>query len=129
MTFTRSLGRIRRVVRDTLAFLVVALNAPAQVITTVAGTSFASPTQPLPATNAPLGMVQGIAVDQNGNVYIADSSNGIVEQITPLGQLTVVAGNGIEGFSGDGGPATSASMSPLSLALDSGGNLYILGNS
>src|SRR5271157_2356151 len=98
----------------------------AQVITTVAGTDFYFPSTPLPAVNAPLGTTQAVAVDAQGNAYAADSSNNIVVRISPNGVLTVVAGNGIDGFSGDGGPATGASLNhPLGVAVDSVGNLYI----
>jgi sugar lactone lactonase YvrE len=100
--------------------------APAQIITTVAGTDFVFPSTPLPAVNAPLGNIQGVAVDAQGNVYAADSGNNLVVRISPNGALTVVAGNGIGGFSGDGGPATSASLDgPYGVAVDAAGNLYI----
>jgi uncharacterized protein (TIGR03437 family) len=100
--------------------------AQQQVITTIAGTNFTFPGTPLPAVNAPLGSISGVAVDANGNVYVADPSNNIVERFVPGGQLTVVAGNGIAGFSGDGGPAVNASLDvPAGVAVDSAGNLYI----
>ena len=103
-----------------------AAGLPAQVITTVAGTNWTFPASPLPAVNAPLGQAYGVAVDTQGNVYVADAGNNMVMRIAADGTLTVVAGNGIPGFSGDGGPATSASLSdPAGLAVDSTGNLYI----
>src|ERR1700733_6463420 len=109
-----------------LACLVGAHCASAQVITTVAGTDFTFPNSPLPALNAPLGAVTGVAVDANGDVYAADPSNNLVMRFVPGGQMTVVAGNGTSGYSGDGGPATSASLQgPNSVAVDSAGNLYI----
>ena len=101
-------------------------SAPAQIITTVAGTDFAFPSTRLPALSAPLGHPGGVAVDAQGNVYAGDPGNNIVVRISPNGALTVVAGNGIAGFSGDGGPATSASLFwPEGVAVDSAGNLYI----
>jgi sugar lactone lactonase YvrE len=98
-----------------------------QVITTVAGGGWrAFPTSEIPAIGAPLGIPRGLAVDAQGNVYVADSYNNIVVRISPTGTLTVVAGNSSAGFSGDGGPATSASLnSPSGVALDAAGNLYI----
>jgi outer membrane protein assembly factor BamB len=97
-----------------------------QVINTVAGTSWFFPTSGVQAMNAPLGNLQGVALDAQGNVYASDSENNIVVRISPDGVLTIVAGNGNKGYSGDGGPATSASLSvPAGLAVDSAGNLYI----
>jgi uncharacterized protein (TIGR03437 family) len=115
-----------RVSRHLFTCLVFASHAVAQVITTLAGTAFTFPSRPLPAINAPLGVVPGVAVDGQGNVYVADASNNLVYRIAPNGTLTVVAGNGTQGFSGDGGPATSASLFfPTAVAVDSAGNLYI----
>jgi sugar lactone lactonase YvrE len=98
----------------------------AQVITTVAGTDWTFPTSRLLAVNAPLGNVQGIAVDARGNIYVADAGNNMVMQVAANGTLTVVAGNGIVGCSGDGGPATSAAIThPIGVAVDAAGNFYI----
>jgi len=69
---------------------------------------------------------QAIAVDQSGNVYYADFINNIVRKITPSATVTTVAGNGQAGFSGDKGPATSASLkNPVGVHVDAAGNLYI----
>src|SRR5215469_8838460 len=68
----------------------------------------------------------GIAVDNGGNVYVADNGNYRVRKISPDGIITTVAGSGTAGFSGDGGPAISAQLSPVSgLAIDAAGNLLI----
>jgi NHL repeat len=108
------------------ALCICGTHLQAQIIKTIAGTTFTFPSTPLSAQNAPLGLVKGVAVDTSGNVYAADSDNNLVVRFVPGGQMTVVAGNGIGGFSGDGGPATSASLnSPVGVALDSAGNLYI----
>lgn len=117
---------LRRVTR----FMLLVIGAPAfaqqQVISTIAGTNFTFPPTPLPAVNAPLGHYTGVAVDASGNVYVADTDNNLVERFAPRGQLTIVAGNGIAGFSGDGGPANRASLNaPYGVAVDSAGNLYI----
>ncbi len=67
-----------------------------------------------------------LAFDSAGNLYIADTGNFRVQRITPAGVVTLVAGNGVEGFAGDGGLAIDASIhAPRGLALDSLGNLYI----
>ena len=70
---------------------------------------------------------QGVALDGAGNVYIADSGNGVIRKVSlSSGAVTTVAGNGIGGYSGDGGPATSANLSvPTGVAVDGGGNLFI----
>ncbi len=95
-------------------------------ITTIAGTDWLFPQTPVPALSAPLGRVNGIGVDPNGNIFVADFSNNAVFRISPEGQLILVAGNGFPGYSGDGGPATRAAMlTPVPIALDSKGNLYI----
>jgi uncharacterized protein (TIGR03437 family) len=97
------------------------------MITTIAGTDFAFPTQPLPAVNAPLGAVTAVAVDHNSNLYLSDGGNHMVLKVDSNGTLSVIAGNGIAGSSGDGGPAVSASLAaPGSLAIDGGGNVFLV---
>jgi hypothetical protein len=79
------------------------------VITTFAGSAYHFDGDGKRATQAPLGLIAGVAVDTQGRVYIADPSNNMVMRFTPNGNLTVIAGNGKQGYSGDGGPATFAS--------------------
>ncbi len=72
------------------------------------------------------GAPTGITVDSAGSVYFGDASTATVKKVTSNGTISTVAGNGHSGFSGDGGPATSASLGePWGLALDSSGALYI----
>ncbi|HXB73211.1 MAG TPA: hypothetical protein VNY05_33550 [Candidatus Acidoferrales bacterium] len=79
-----------------------------------------------PATSASIGAPHGLAVDSAGNLYISDLGNNVVRKVVPDGTITTVAGNGTRGFSGDGGPATNASLAgPYGVAVDSAGNLYI----
>jgi sugar lactone lactonase YvrE/outer membrane lipoprotein-sorting protein len=79
-----------------------------------------------PATAARMYRPEGVAVDSKGNLYIADTGNNRIRKLTPEGIISTVAGNGISGYSGDGGPATAAQLSsPYGLAVDSKGNLYI----
>jgi uncharacterized protein (TIGR03437 family) len=72
---------------------------------------------------------KGVAVDAAGDVYIADTGNGRVLEVTPVGSITkttTVAGTGVNGYSGDGGPAASAQLNnPYGVALDAAGNIYI----
>jgi len=67
----------------------------------------------------------GLALDSNGSLYVSDRDNFRVRKITPDGTINTVAGNGRFGFLGDNGPATSAQVSPLAIAIDNQGNLYI----
>jgi DNA-binding beta-propeller fold protein YncE len=89
------------------------------IITRVAGTNFLFPSQPLPALTAPIGQLAGVALDASGNLYLADQSNSMVMKVNPQGILSVYAGNGSIGFSGDNGPATSAALNaPAGIAVD-----------
>ena len=79
-----------------------------------------------PATQAQLKVPAGLTFDSKGNLYIADRENHRVRMVNKKGIITTVAGNGTAGFSGDGGPATQASLNlPSGLAVDSKDNLYI----
>ncbi|MGA3236246.1 MAG: hypothetical protein ABSG03_08085 [Bryobacteraceae bacterium] len=78
-----------------------------------------------PAANAQLNNPYGVAVDSAGNLYIADTLNQRVRKVAN-GVIATIAGNGTEGYSGDNGPATSAQLgTPLGIAVDSAGSLYI----
>jgi sugar lactone lactonase YvrE len=82
------------------------------------------PLPPLPAHPTLIKAV-GVAVDASGAVYVADSRNHQIEKFAN-GTMTIVAGTGKAGYSGDQGPATAAQLnSPSSVAIDSSGNLYI----
>jgi hypothetical protein len=97
------------------------------IITTVAGDGSENYTgDGGPATKATLDYPVGVAVDASGNLFIADSGNYVVRKVDADGTITTAAGNGYEGYSGDGGPATSASMTePLAVAVDAAGDLFI----
>jgi uncharacterized protein (TIGR03437 family) len=78
------------------------------------------------ATSAQLNTPIGVAVDPSGNLYIADFGNNRVRRVTPGGTISTVAGNGNQGYSGDGGLATAAQLNgPSAVALDTANNLYI----
>jgi sugar lactone lactonase YvrE len=97
------------------------------LITTVAGNGVNGPiANGAAATNTPLGLPGGLAVDAIGNLYIADSSNQCILEVSPSGLLTIVAGVGTNGFSGDGGPAIGAELSsPSDVSVDAFGDLFI----
>lgn len=80
-----------------------------------------------PATSAQLNGPQGVVVDSSGNLFIADTKNNDVREVPfATGIIQLVAGNHVAGFSGDGGPALSASLhSPVGLALDGLGGIEI----
>jgi gliding motility-associated-like protein len=98
----------------------------AQIITTVAGDNIMGFSGVGgPAINAELGMLYGVVVDKSGNVYAADQSNNVIWEISPGGTISLYAGTGMQGYSGDGGAATQALLyQPAWLAMDPGGNLY-----
>ncbi|HYH48103.1 MAG TPA: NHL repeat-containing protein [Acidimicrobiia bacterium] len=97
------------------------------VITTVAG----GPTAGFsgdggPATAARLQDPKAVWVAPSGDLYIADSANERIRRVDSSGQIVTVAGTGVPGFSGDGGPAIAAQFDgPRSLAGDAAGNLYV----
>ena len=78
------------------------------------------------ATKTEISLVDGIALDKTGNVYIARRDNNVISRVDLKGNMTAYAGNGSAGFSGDGGDATEARLNvPAGLAFDKKGNLYI----
>jgi uncharacterized protein (TIGR03437 family) len=96
------------------------------VITTVAGNAvFGFSGDGGPARSALMGEVGGIGIDPTGNIYIGDSSSSGIRK-TSNGVITTIAGNGTQGFSGDGGPATAAELyfPPDSITVDRSGNVY-----
>jgi hypothetical protein len=99
----------------------------AGVITTVAGNgAIGSSGDGGLAINAALFEIRGVAVDGAGNIYISDQAAKSVRKVNAAGIISTVAGNGTLGFSGDGGPATSAAFNaPYNTAVDAAGNLYI----
>jgi uncharacterized protein (TIGR03437 family) len=100
---------------------------PPSVLTTVVGngtSGFSGDNGPATAANitGPLFPI----FDSAGNMYFSDFNNQRIRKVSTNGVISTVAGNGTAGFSGDDGPAISAQLSsPISIALDSKGNLYI----
>lgn len=110
-------GRIRKV------------DASTGIITTYAGpgTQSGGLGDGGPATSAQIPWPESIATDAAGNLYIADPGHGRVRMVSAsTGIISTIAGTGQSGPMGDGGPATSASMSPNTIQFDGNGDLFIL---
>lgn len=106
--------RIRKITRD-------------GVVTTVAGTGVPGYSgDGGPALSAQLNSPWGILIDKEDNLLIADSNNDVIRKVDSDGIIRTIAGNGQEGYEGDGGPATSAKLNtPQSLAVDAAGRIFI----
>ncbi len=99
---------------------------PGEITTVAGGGTWGYSGDGGPATSAKLDSPDSVAVDAAGNLYIADTQNNVIRKVDPSGIITTVAGNGTEGYSGDGGPATGAELArPYGVAVDAAGNLYI----
>jgi hypothetical protein len=79
------------------------------------------------ATNAALNLPTSVRADAYGNLFIADDDNSRIREVMGInGIITTVAGNGVPGYSGDGGLATSAELKyPFGVAVDNAGNVFI----
>jgi sugar lactone lactonase YvrE len=77
------------------------------------------------ATNASLSFPNFVVADAYGNLFITDAGNSRIRRVDTNGIITTVVGNGSTAYSGDGGPATNASLHPVGLVLDAAGNLFI----
>ncbi len=98
-------------------------NLPNNIIHTIIGGKWPDR---LAATNTSLATPGSVAVDAHGNLFIADTDNNLIRRVDTNGLSVIVAGNGIASFSGDGGPATNASLiGPEAVVMDAGGNLWI----
>jgi sugar lactone lactonase YvrE len=97
------------------------------VISTIVGTGVAGFSgDGGPAVVATISNPHRIWIDRLGNLYVADTGNNRVRMVDTSGIITTIAGNGVAGFGGDGGPATLANLnSPRGVTVDAAGNLYI----
>ena len=97
------------------------------IISTVAGTgTFGFSGDGGQATAAELFYPGEVVIDATGNLYISDEVNMRIRKVSAPGIITTIAGNGTQGYSGDGGLAINAELyQPTGLALDASGNLYI----
>ncbi len=100
---------------------------PAGIITTVVGNgNYGFSGDGGPAVQASMWHPRGIAVHADGTLYFVDRANHRVRKVDVQGIITTIAGTGVRGYSGDGGPAKLAQLhTPLDVALDRTGNVYI----
>jgi hypothetical protein len=101
----------------------VSATAQQDIITTVAGNG----PNGIPAVNADVSVVQHLAYDRQGNLYFTSTGQNRLYKIDRFGTITVVAGNGMPGYSGDGGPAASAEILGWGVAVDNAipANVYL----
>jgi sugar lactone lactonase YvrE len=99
---------------------------PDGVMTTIAGGASGFSGDGGPAATARLDRPDGLAIGPDGTIYFADSNNERIRKIAPDGLISTIAGTGKDASTGDGGPATKASLAdPEGLLLDSKGDLYV----
>ncbi|MGF6610249.1 hypothetical protein OKW45_005171 [Paraburkholderia sp. WSM4175] len=119
---TQTCPSIAVMLRGLYALLLIAIAHPAaaQIISTFAGPG-------LGGVGAPGIQAEAITADRWGNIYTAEPTYRVVRRIDHKnGTVTIIAGNGQEGYSGDGGPATQAMLDyPTGVALDRAGNVFI----
>jgi len=97
------------------------------IITTIAGNGISGYSgDGLQATVAELNFINDVVLDKADNIYIADASNNRIRKVNTSGIISTIVGNGVQGYSGDGGQATLAELNdPTGLDVDSAGNIYI----
>ena len=99
--------------------------SPQGTLGVVAGDGTQGAPNPGPANASPLGRPAGVAVDRHSNVYVADSSNRVIEKITPDGRLSLFAGSGADGAPVPG-PAAASTFAGLGRLAAKGDNLYVV---
>ncbi|HYA24335.1 MAG TPA: Ig-like domain repeat protein [Terriglobales bacterium] len=131
--FADSAGNVY--IADTLDNAIRKVNVQTGIISTVAGDhisfSAGSSGDGGPATSALLNGPSGVSVDSQGDIFIADTNNNRIREVTiSNGLINTIAGNGTAGYSGDGASATSAELNhPAGVSVDAAGNIYIVDGS
>ncbi len=103
------------------------IDAATGIITTIAGNGIMPSvvTDGVPATSTPV-EATSVCADNAGNVYVGGDSYSRIRKIDPSGIITTIAGNGVSGYTGDGGPGTAAAVgNPSDITCDVIGNIYI----
>lgn len=118
---------MKRFVLPFFTGILATFGAHAQHVTTVAGNGFnAQDLMGLDAVQKSFNSPCDIAFDKKGTMYIADWYNAVIKKMEPGKPVTIFAGTGVPGYSGDEGPATSAQINyPASIAVDTNGNVYV----
>jgi sugar lactone lactonase YvrE len=107
------------------------IDAGSGLMTTVAGTGYAGYGDSFggdggPATAALINNPSAVAIDNAGNMYIADNANGRIRKVNAAGIISTIAGNGGPAYNGDNGPASGATLvSPIGVAVDNSGNVFV----
>ncbi len=103
------------------------VNMTTGIITTIAGNGSTTYTgDGMAATASSLYYPGGVAIDPAGNMYIADNVHARIRLVNTSGIISTVAGTGVAGYGGDGGPATNALLhTTVDVALDAAGSIYI----
>jgi NHL repeat len=122
--------QLQNTMKIVLAFftlIFITLTVSGQIITTFAGNGTAgSSGNGGTATSAQLNKPNAVCSDNAGNIYIADHHNHVIRKVNSAGIISIFAGTGIEGNSGDGGPAIAANIGwPIGICRDNNGNIYI----
>jgi sugar lactone lactonase YvrE len=100
---------------------------PSTTLTTRAGTGTTGYTgDGSAAASATLASPSAVAYDAAGNLFFADAQNNVIREVSKSGQMSTIAGTGLEGYSGDTAAATAATLdTPTGVAVDAAGNIYI----
>jgi sugar lactone lactonase YvrE len=107
------------------------IDAVSGLMTTVAGTGYAGYDDSFggdggPATAALINNPSAVAIDNAGNIYVADNTNGRIRKVNAAGIISTIAGNGGPTYNGDNGPAVLAALeSPVGVAVDNAGNVFV----
>jgi sugar lactone lactonase YvrE len=114
-------------IADTHNHRIRRLNLATGIIVTIAGSSAGFSGDNGPALSSQLNLPNALATDSSGNLYLADTGNHRIRNITSVsGIITTIAGTGTQGYSGDGAPALSVAIdSPTGIAVDASNNLYL----
>jgi sugar lactone lactonase YvrE len=100
---------------------------PGEITTAAGGGGILNPLATAPASQIALSSPAGVAADSAGDLFVADTANSVIREISPDGTSTTVAGVGVPGKTGDNGPATSAELNrPRGVCVDGAGDVFIV---